>query len=141
MPKTITLEWLKEHYACEDQIEIFLQVFGNSAELNEANAAKALEAGLDLDWFARHILTPPARDEFERVRATALEEFNRVRATAMEEFNQVRAIGWAAYERDGDWQEYDRIKVPAWAEYSRVVKTALAEYERLVATAILSLIK
>ncbi len=142
MPETITLEWLAEQYACEDQIEIFKKVFGDSAELNETNAVKALEAELDLDWLARHILTTTALEEFERIQAIAEDEYERILAIAEDEYERIRATSWDEYERSGHSEaEYDRIKDPAWAEFSRVIKTALAEYDRVMATAILSLIK
>jgi hypothetical protein len=88
MKKAITSDWLKRQYACEEHLKIFMETFGESAELNEVNAAKAIKAGLDLDWLASHLLKPRALAEYERGTATALAEYERVTGPA-----------WAEYER------------------------------------------
>ncbi len=142
MPKTITLEWLEEEYACGDQIEIFKRVFGDSAELNETNAVKAIEAEFDLGWLAEHVLTEGVGDEFNQIRAVAWNEYNKVTSVAWNKYHKLRVAAWAAYERDGDGcDEYHRIKDLAAAEYRHVQVTALADRNRIIATAILSLIK
>ncbi len=133
----ITLEWLREQRACDDQVAIFKQVFGNEAALDMPSAVKAIEARLDLDWLAGHLLGPAAGAEYDRVRAPALAQYDRVTAAAGAEYDRVTAAAGAEYERvtDPARAEYDRVRAPARAEYDRVRAPARAEYERVRAAA------
>jgi hypothetical protein len=148
MTKAITLDWLKSQYACEDQLKIFVETFGESAELNEVNAAKAIESNLDLDWLAVHILTTSALADYERVTATAWAEYERVTATEWAKYERATAPAWAEYERvtSPAGAEYEparptSLRTTAWAEYHRATATAWAEYERFKAAAIIRLAK
>jgi hypothetical protein len=54
--KRITVEYLRELCACKDDIELFAETFPNGANLTRYALNKALEAGLDLVWFAYRTL-------------------------------------------------------------------------------------
>ncbi len=88
--KSITLAWLIRQEACDEQVAIFKRVFGVAAEVNAANALLAVEAGMDINWLADHLLSAPAWAEYKRVCAPAREEYERVRATAWEEYERHR---------------------------------------------------
>ena len=51
-PLVVTLKWLAEHRACQGSLELFLGVFGESAELTLANLKKAGANGMNVWWLA-----------------------------------------------------------------------------------------
>ena len=55
--KTITIEWLESEEACKDQVQIFTETFGDSADLTSENIREAVRVGLDIHWLAEHLLT------------------------------------------------------------------------------------
>jgi uncharacterized membrane protein YqiK len=140
--KQITLDHLKQHQACNEQVRLFAATFGASASLTLKNLNKAIKAGLQINWLT-NLLTPENWAEYKRVRAPAWAEYERVRDTAWAEYKRVRAPAWAEYERvrAPAWAEYQRATAPAWAEYERVAAPAWAEYQRVTARTLLKLLK
>ncbi len=49
----VTISWLLQHGACRGQVDNFHRCFGNSMEVTRENLTKAVDAGLNLNWFAR----------------------------------------------------------------------------------------
>ncbi len=152
-PKPITLNWLKSQGACGDQVKVFEQVFGMEAELTEANAAKAIEANLDLDWLVKHLLTAPARTEYRRATAAVWTEYDQAIAIAKAEYDQVvapartgyrraTAAVWTEYDQAMTiaWAEYDQVMAPAWAECKRAMAIARTEYDQAIAIVLLALL-
>ena len=113
---TLTIQQLHQAGACAEAVETFRAAFGEAVEVTEALAAQHA-ATFDWDWAARHLLTPPARAEYDRVTAPALAEYDRVTAPALAEYKRVTAAARA---------EYHRVRVTALAEYDRVRATAWA---------------
>ena len=70
--KTVTLAWLREHRACADQVAIFKEEWGESADITRPNLERAAALGLDLYWLAERCLTAPALAEYQRLTAPAL---------------------------------------------------------------------
>src|SRR3990167_8874433 len=105
--RTLTLLQLQGQGACSEYLEKFRTVYGDQVEITVVLCVEQA-AQWDWDWAAIHLLTAPARAEYERVEAPAWAEYQRVTAPA-------RA-------------EYERVEAPAWAEYQRVTAPALAEY-------------
>ena len=87
--KRITVEMLKAHKACSDQVELFERVFPRGAPVSMRSFAKARKAGLDTRWTA-HLLRAPACVEYEKVRDAALAEYEKVCAPAWVEYKKVR---------------------------------------------------
>ena len=50
IPRVITVAFLEDCCACEDQVEIFEKEWPKGAEVTKENVIRALELGLDLDW-------------------------------------------------------------------------------------------
>jgi uncharacterized membrane protein YqiK len=140
--KQITLDHLKQHQACNEQVRLFATTFGTSASLTLKNLDKAIKAGLQINWLT-NLLTPENRAEYERVRDTAYAEYQRVKDTALAEYERATAPARAEYKRvrDTAWAEYQRAAAPALAEYQRATAPAWAEYQRAIARTILKLLK
>lgn len=49
----VTVEYLQEAEACEEEVELFQKLFGNSVELTEENLQIAAENKLDIYWFGK----------------------------------------------------------------------------------------
>ena len=134
--KVLKLATLVELGACESQTGLFKEKFGESVRVTEKLCEK-VAALFDLNWAARHLLTAPARAEYERVRAPACAEYERVRAQACAQFERVRAPACAEYERvrAPACAQYERVRAPARAQYERVTAPARAQYDRVTAQA------
>jgi hypothetical protein len=99
---TITLKQLRKMAACDSQVELFKQTFGESVELTRklvlAHACK-----FDLHWFAYNYLKgkkleaydkaiAPAREACQKEIAPALEAYYKAIAPAEEAYKKARAI-------------------------------------------------
>jgi hypothetical protein len=113
--KRITVEMLKAHKACSDQVELFERVFPRGAPVSMRSFAKARKAGLDTRWTA-HLLRAPALAEYKKARAPAWAEYEKVRDAALAEYEKACAPALA---------EYEKVRAPAWAEYEKVRDAAL----------------
>ena len=91
MNKTITLAQLTKLNACNSQVRLFKELFGNKVKLTEELCIKH-SGDFDFDWAANKLFTAPAWAEYERVTAPALAEYERVRDTAWAEYKRVAAI-------------------------------------------------
>jgi len=118
--KRITVEMLKAHKACSDQVELFERVFPRGAPVSMRSFAKARKAGLDTRWTA-HLLRAPALAEYKKVRAPALAEYKK------------------AY--DAAWAEDKKVRAPALAEYEKACDAALAEYEKACDAALVTTLR
>jgi hypothetical protein len=93
--REISLDWLVARGACEDQISLFRETFGDSpVEVAPETIRQAAEAGVDIDWGVQHILTRRAMIEYVRECDGAWEEYRRACARACD-----RADARAAYRR------------------------------------------
>ncbi len=67
----VTVALLRKLGASCQGVEDFKRVFPRGAGITWANCLKAAEAHLDIDWFASHFLTAPAREAYEKAVAPA----------------------------------------------------------------------
>ena len=78
MTATITKQQLEGLEACEDQVEEFERIFGDSVTFNSLReiklAAKKHAQVFDWDWAAEFLLSAPFRAEYNKARATLLAE-------------------------------------------------------------------
>ena len=111
----VTKTLLRRKGACDDQLDKFVELFPEGVVVTEALCVEHASV-FSWDWAASHLLSPPARDEYERVIAA-------VRVAAQAEYERVRVAA-----RD----EYEREMAPALDEYVRVTAATfgrLAEKE------------
>ena len=111
----LTIKMLKDAGACAPALKRLKALFGSSVEITEEFC---VEHASECNWgWASKLLSPEARAEYERVRASAWAEFSRVQAAARAEYNHVEGAAWA---------EHDQVVAPARAEYNRVKGAAWA---------------
>jgi hypothetical protein len=116
MKPTITITDLTSKGACEDQVALFREMFGESVVVTVARARTV--AGLfNWEWAARNLLDGTARAEYGRVTGPARAEYERVEDLAGAEYERVRGQARA---------EYERVRGQAWAECERAQGQAFA---------------
>lgn len=52
MVKRVTVKWLEKMKACNQQVQLFEELFPKGAAFTRANLIKAAKGGLDIRWFA-----------------------------------------------------------------------------------------
>ena len=62
----ITEAWLREHGACEDQVQLFNRLYPRGTKVTVKAARKACERGLDVIWAASHLMDMGQRRDFIR---------------------------------------------------------------------------
>jgi|SRR3990167_8442435 len=107
---TVTIEWLREHGACANQLAVARREWGDTIPITAATLERARELQLDVDWWARRWLPAPLRAEYDRQEASLWAEYDR----------RVAPI----------WAEYERQRAPLRAEYERQRAPLQAEYDR-----------
>ena len=76
----LTIKMLKDAGACASELERLKGLFGSSVEITEEFCVKHAS---ECDWvWASRLLSLEAREEFDRVMASAWAEYNRVMASA-----------------------------------------------------------
>ena len=112
----ITADQLREHGACERDIEAFEERWPDGVEITEKVCIEAFrKMGFNADWAAVHLLSPPALAQYEKARAPAWAQYVKARAAA--------------------WAQYVKARAPAWAQYVKTRASALAQYRKTAASA------
>ena len=70
MTNTLTIKDLRAADACEKQVKLFEQHFGDGGTVTLAKVRKVASL-FDWNWAARYLLSPARRAEYERVKAPA----------------------------------------------------------------------
>ena len=107
MTKTITIELLKEHKACENQVDKFKELFGEKiVPTRELCLLHAQD--FDFGWAARFLskqankfyqeTIAPIKKFFNEDTTTALKVFNETIAPARKVFDEAIAPAWTVYE-------------------------------------------
>ena len=137
----ITKRQLHRLQACTEQVNLFTTEWPDGCEVNQANALRAIELGLDIDFLARKVLTDDNLAEYNKVRDQAQAKYDKACDQAWAEYKKVRDQAQAEYNkvRDQAWAEYDKACAPAWAEYKKVRDPAWAEYNKACAMAFVRL--
>ena len=102
--RVLHLSTLIDHGACADQVELFKKTYGTATRVTVAKCV-AVAHLFDFDW-ARCLLGPTARAEYDKARASAWAEYEKACASAWAEYEKARAAAWA---------EYGKAIAPAWA--------------------------
>ena len=89
----LTIKMLKNAGACAPELKRLKGLFGSSVEITEEFC---IEHASECDWdWARRLLSPEARAEYDRVEGAAWAECERVLAPAWAEYGRVQAAAWA----------------------------------------------
>jgi hypothetical protein len=96
---TITVKQLRMMKACDSQVELFKQTFGESVELTRelvlAHASK-----FDLHWFACDYLKGNKLEAYQKARASALEAYYREIASVWDAYNRETVSAWEACQKE-----------------------------------------
>lgn len=84
-PTSIPLSWFTDRGACEPQVAILRQKWGNSIPLSAASFRWAATLSLAVDWWARKWFSGSLRDEFLRQEALLRAQFARQVAQFLDE--------------------------------------------------------
>ena len=84
----LTANDLEKAHACQLQIRLFREHFGDGGTVTLAKVRK-VAALFNWDWAAQHLLSPKSRAEYKRATAPALAKHDRARASAW-------FVGWKA---------------------------------------------
>lgn len=117
----VTAEYLRRLGAFCGALDTVEKHWPDGVPMTVPSLMKALELGLDVDWFALHVLSTPAYDEYERVRAEAASKCAEVVAEALAKYTKVTVT------------EGDKVKAAALAECRKVAATARDEYQQVTA--------
>ena len=117
----ITLMELKSKGACQDQVDLFIELGLHKREITLQDCLDHASE-IDWDWASENLLKGPALAEYVRVRDLAHAEYNRVCDPVLAENSQVSGQAMAEYVRVSGpaLAEYGRVSDPAWDEYKRV---------------------
>ena len=100
MTNTLTIKDLRAADACEKQVKLFEQHFGDGGTVTLAKVRKVASL-FDWNWAARYLLSPARRAEYERIVAPALAEYERIGAPAWYEYKRTVASAWfAGWKKD-----------------------------------------
>ena len=126
VPRVITIDWLVAHEACE--VETFRATFGASAELTRANALKAAQAGLDLDWLAEHLMDGTVWRAYQAKKNTTWRAHVKAMFTARRAYEKSTATAWRDEEATATaWRAYEEATATAWRAYEEIKATALCD--------------
>jgi hypothetical protein len=105
---TITLAQLREAKACESQVKLFEQVFGDSVSFDNENFFVPYAQKFDFAWGARNLLSAPARktsyEQYDLAEKTfdkqidlAEKTYDEQTALARKTFDEQYALAWKTY--------------------------------------------
>ena len=90
----ITAAQLEAARACNEQVQLFRKLFGDSVNVTVARARKVAD---QFDWnFAQQFLDEEGQSEYKRVSGPAWSEYKRVSGAAWSEYERVSGAAWAS---------------------------------------------
>ena len=110
----ITKRLLESKGACEEQVELFAQLFPKGVVLTKELCVEHAQR-FDWDWAAEHLLEARAWEQYNKTRAPAWEQYIKIDVTA--------------------WEQYMKIEAPAWEQYKNITDPAYEQYKKQCAIA------
>jgi len=106
--KRITVELLRQHHACQTQINKFVKLFPNGATPTRELCTKHAH-NFNFAW-ARRLLSPPAREAYDKATTAARTAYYVATTAAREAHDKATTAAWEAYDKATTAAWYD-----AWA--------------------------
>lgn len=98
--RTLTLKQLTYAGACEGQVELFRERFGESVKVTE-ELCRSVAGEFDWGWAARCLLSRAAQDTYDAAEATAWDAYYAARAATWAAYRAAAATAFArAYIED-----------------------------------------
>jgi division protein CdvB (Snf7/Vps24/ESCRT-III family) len=99
---TITLKQLKGLYACEDQLNLFEEVFGESVSFKTKSQAVKVAVKMankfDFNWASENLLEGDYRKAYEEAIAPSWEAYEEAEAPLLEAYKEAEAPLLEAYD-------------------------------------------
>ena len=95
--KTIKLETLIKLNACQNQVDLFKETFGDSVELTEA-LAKEFCSKFNIDWAAHNLLNEEQLNAYEEAKAHLLKTYEDANAPLLKTYQEANAPLLKTYE-------------------------------------------
>ena len=133
MTVTITLKQLKSLDACEDQLNLFEEVFGESVSFKtKAQATKvAVKTAhkFDFGWASDNLLGGVYRKAYLEAEAPLLEAYEEAEAPLWEAYMEAKAPLWEAHlEAIAPLLEaYEEAEAPLWKAYNEAIAKEFAK--------------
>ena len=115
MNKIIKLSTLIEKQACQEQVDLFRQLFGEQVELTAELAVKYANR-FNVSWCVDKLLTASAQKAYAEAVAPALKAYKEATAPTLKVYNEAKAIALKAYSEVN--------KATALKAYSEAAATA-----------------
>ena len=103
--RTLLLSTLVNLKACEGQVNLFKQTFGDSVDITP-ELCKQHEHNFNFHWAAEHLLSASAWRIYEETRASALKIYEETCAPARKIFDETGDSAWKIYKESIAWKIY-----------------------------------
>ena len=136
MTRTLSRARLVEAGACDGQVELFAEIFGDGVEVT-VELCRVHAQSFDWAWAAEHLLGPSARKVYDEAAVAALEVYHEATAAAWKVYDEAVMAAWKAYyEAKAVAREAcDEARAAAWKAYEEAVAPARKAYHEARAAA------
>ena len=93
----LTTDILYKKNACENQVAIFEKEWPDGVEITVEAILRAIELGLDIDWFADNFLFTPIRKVYTEAMAPVWKTHEGATAPVREAYKEDMASAWEVY--------------------------------------------
>jgi hypothetical protein len=98
MTKAITVKFLRDHYACEEQVNKFINIFGEDAEvIPSIEFAKKYGSEFNIHWLAVKLLNSDQLKVYDEATAPAYKAYGEAIAAASKAYGEALAAASKAY--------------------------------------------
>ena len=106
----LTTDMLKEKNVCEGQVTIFEKEWPDGVKITKKAIIRAVELGLDIDWFADNFLSALTRKAYRKAIALAWKAYEEGIASAWKAYKEAVAPVQEAYEEAEALALYKALK-------------------------------
>ena len=107
MSRILTLETLKSKKACNEQVELFQKMFGDSVEITPELCIKHAKY-FYFNWAAKNLLSNAALNKYNAEKNAAWEKYDAERNAAYDKYNAEKNAALDKYhvEENAAWEKY-----------------------------------
>jgi hypothetical protein len=99
MTQTITVKLLRDHYACEDQVDKFINIFGEDAEVVPSiEFAKKYGSEFNINWLVDKLLNSDQLKVYDEATAPVLKTYVEAMVSAQKTYNEATELARKIYD-------------------------------------------
>ena len=131
LPLTVTHAWLVQHEACKEEADLFRTIWPNGTGVTQEALATAASAGLNLEWFAKRVLSPTIYADYLTARTPFFKDYEAKRKLLLVDYHAKCAPLLAEYLAKHALllAEYAAEDIPLHGGYDAKHVSLLTEYE------------